>query len=310
MKPAPFAYLAPQTPDDVLAALASAGDEAKLLAGGQSLIPVLNMRLARPAQLIDLGRVAGLAGVQERDGGYAIGAMTRQRAVERDARIVRDVPLLAEALTYVGHPQIRNRGTIGGSIAHADPAAELPAVAVCLGARLTVQSVRGARTICASDLYRGYLETSLAPDELLTEVWFPKAAPGTGSAWLEFARRHGDYALAGVGVQVEVVARVITDARIVLTGVAGVPVRATAAEDILAGARPKANGQLLSMQLAATIEAVRAAIEPEDDVHASAAYRRHLAGVLTDRTIHLAYARALANRPLLNVTVELEAANG
>ena len=300
VKPAPFQYLAPRSLDEALGALA-AGDDCKILAGGQSLIPVLNMRLAAPKQLVDLGRVAALAGINERDGGFAIGAMTRQRAVERDSRIVRDVPLLAEAITYVGHPQIRNRGTLGGSIAHGDPAAELPAVAVCLDAQLTIQSARGTRTIPASDLYLGYLTTTLEPDELLTEVWFPKTVSGSGHAWIEFARRHGDYALAGVGVTLTVADRVITEARIALTGVGGTPVRASAAEAILTGARPKADGRLLTMQLAAVADAVRDAIEPDADVHATVAYRRHLAGVLTERAIQLAYTRALAQASQVEV---------
>jgi carbon-monoxide dehydrogenase medium subunit len=221
--------------------------------------------------------------------------MTRQRQVERDSRIVRDVPLLAEAITFVGHPQIRNRGTLGGSIAHGDPAAELPAVAVCLDAQLTIQSARGTRTVAAGGLYLGYLATTLESDELLTEVWFPKATPGSGHAWIEFARRHGDYALAGVGVVLTVADHAITEVRIALTGVGGTPVRASAAEAILVGARPKSDGRLLAMQLAATVEAVCSAIEPDADVHATVAYRRHLAGVLTERAIALAYTRALAN---------------
>lgn len=294
MKPAPFQYLAPRSLDEALGALA-AGEDTKILAGGQSLIPVLNMRLAAPKQLVDLGRVAALAGIREHNGGYMIGAMTRQRQVERDSRVVNAVPLLAEAVTYVGHPQIRNRGTLGGSIAHGDPAAELPAVAVCLDAQLTIQSARGSRTIAARDLYLGYLATTLEPDELLTEVWFPKAAPGSGHAWIEFARRHGDYALAGVGVTLTVTDRVITEASIALTGVGGTPVRASAAEAILVGARPKSDGRLLAMQLAATADAVRDAIEPDADVHATVAYRRHLAGVLTERAVQLAYTRALAH---------------
>src|SRR5215207_3452820 len=202
MKPAPFAYVAPRSLHEALGVLAAGDEETKLLAGGQSLIPLLNMRLASPKRLVDLGRVSELAYVTERDGGYAIGAMTRQSALERDDRISRDVPLLAEAIRWVGHPQIRNRGTIGGSIAHGDPAAELPAVAVCLDGRLTVRSARATRTVEARDLYLGYLMTTLAPDELLTEVWLPKAPAHTGYAWLEFARRHGDYAIAGVGVAV------------------------------------------------------------------------------------------------------------
>jgi carbon-monoxide dehydrogenase medium subunit len=309
MKPAPFAYVAPRSLDEAFEVLA-AGDEAtKILAGGQSLIPLLNMRLASPARLVDLGRVKELAYVRERDGGYAIGAMTRQSAVERDERITRDVPLLAEAIRWVGHPQIRNRGTVGGSIAHGDPAAELPAVAVCLDARVTVQSRRGVRTVDARDLYLGYLATTLEPDEIVTEVWLPKLTESTGYVWLEFARRHGDYAIAGVGVAATVQDEAIVSARLALTGVGGTPVRASAAEAILAGARlvgagssgrhpvGGTSGAPLSVEparLRAAVEALRAATDPDDDVQATAQYRRHLAGVLAERALLAACERARA----------------
>jgi CO/xanthine dehydrogenase FAD-binding subunit len=292
MKPAPFAYVAPRSLDEVLTALAAGDDETKLLAGGQSLIPLLNFRLASPKRLIDLGRVPELAYVTERDGGYAIGAMTRQTTVERDERISHDLPLLAEAIRWVGHPQIRNRGTIGGSIAHGDPAAELPSVAVCLDARLTVRSARGARTVAARDLYLGYLATTLEPDELLTEVWLPKAPANTGYAWLEFAHRHGDYSIAGVGVAVPIQEETVTEARIVAPGVGGTPVRATAAEVILAGARVEGGERIEAARVAEAVVALREAIEPADDVQATAAYRRHLAGVLVERALPVACRRA------------------
>jgi CO/xanthine dehydrogenase FAD-binding subunit len=296
MKPAPFAYVAPRSLDEALAALAAGDEETKLLAGGQSLIPLLNMRLASPKRLVDLGRVSELAYVAERDGGYAIGAMTRQTAVERDERINRDLPLLAEAIRWVGHPQIRNRGTIGGSIAHGDPAAELPSVAVCLDARLTVKSKRGTRTVEARDLYLGYLANTLEPDELLTEVWLPKAPASTGYAWLEFARRHGDYAIAGVGVAVTVQEETVAEARIVATGVGGTPVRATAAEAILAGARVEGGERIEAARVVEAVAALREAIEPADDVQATAAYRRHLAGVLVERALPVACRRSGGQR--------------
>jgi CO/xanthine dehydrogenase FAD-binding subunit len=292
MKPAPFAYVAPRSLDEALGVLAEGDADTKLLAGGQSLIPLLNMRLASPARLVDLGRVAELAYVVPRDGGYAIGAMTRQRVLERDDRITRDLPLLAEAIRWVGHPQIRNRGTIGGSIAHGDPAAELPAVAVCLDARVTLRSARGVRSVSASDLYLGYLATTLAPDEILTEVWLPTTPPGTGYAWLEFARRHGDYAIAGVGVGVTVQDEAVSEARIVATGVGGTPVRTGDAEAILAGARVDDGGQIEAARVAEAVAALRAAVEPESDVQATAAYRRHLVGVLVERALPVAARRA------------------
>jgi len=246
----------------------------------------LNMRLVSPKRLVDLNRVPELSYIREHESGYAIGAMTRDSMTERDARITRDIPLLAEAIGYIGHPTIRNRGTIGGSIAHGDPSAELPAVALCLDARFTVRSPRGARTLGAADLYLGYLATTLEPDEILTDIWFPKATPNTGYAWLEFARRHGDYAIVGLGVAITRAGDAISEARIVVTGVGGTPIRATAAETILAGGPPEPD------RLRAAMDAVRVAIEPDADVHATADYRRHLAGVLLERAIHLAYGRA------------------
>jgi carbon-monoxide dehydrogenase medium subunit len=290
VKPAPVDYIAPHSLDEGLGALADAGGDAQRLAGGQSQIPLLNMRLASPKRLVDLNRVPELAYVREQDGGYAIGAMTRDSMVERHAGLAHDVPLLTEAIGYIGHAAIRNRGTIGGSIAHADPSAELPAVALALDARLTIQGPRGTRSIGASALYLGYLATTLEPDELLTEVWFPKAAPHTGHAWLEFARRHGDFALAGIGVTLTVRDEAITEARIVATGVGGTPVRATAAETILAGSPLEAS------RTEAAMAALRRAIEPDADVHATTAYRRHLAGVLLERALNVAYARAAESR--------------
>jgi aerobic carbon-monoxide dehydrogenase medium subunit len=294
MKPAPFAYVAPRSLDEALGALAAADEDTKILAGGQSLIPLLNMRLASPKRLVDLGRVPELSYVTERNGGYAIGAMTRQSTLERDARIARDLPLLAEAIAWVGHPQIRNRGTVGGSIAHGDPAAELPAVAVCLDARLTVRSARGTRTLDARDLYLGYLATTLAPDELLTELWLPQAPPSTGYAWLEFVRRHGDYAIAGVGIAVTLAGDAISEARIVVTGVGGTPVRAMAAEALLAGARLDEGGQVDARHVAEAVAALRASVEPSADVQATAEYRRHLVGVLAERALPIACRRARA----------------
>jgi carbon-monoxide dehydrogenase medium subunit len=293
MKPAPFAYVAPRSLDEALDVLAAGDETTKILAGGQSLLPLLNMRLASPARLVDLGRVPELAYVREQDGGYAIGAMTRQRAVERDERLTRDVPLLAEGIRWVGHPQIRNRGTIGGSIAHGDPAAELPAVAVCLDARITIRSRRGTRTVAARDLYLGYLATTLEPDEIVAELWLPKAPAQTGYAWLEFARRHGDYAIAGVGVAATVRDGAIVAVRLALTGVGGSPVRADEAEAILAGARLDANGRPDAEAVRAAVGALRAAIEPDTDVQATAHYRRHLAGVLAERALTRACERAL-----------------
>src|SRR5579872_7362055 len=290
MKPAPFEYVAPRTLPEALEALTDGGPDAKVLAGGQSLIPLLNFRLARPALLVDLNRIPELASISYRDGGVGIGAMTRQVTVERDRRLAEQQPIMREAIDWVGHPAIRSRGTIGGSLAHADPAAELPAVVVCLAAELTVESTRGRRTIDAEDFFLGYLTTALAPDEILIETWLPALAPATGQAWLEIARRHGDFALVGVAASITLDHDRVSAARIVLTGVGGKPVRVREAETLLVGAS-------VAERAAAAADAARSAIEPDADIHASREYRAHLANVLTERAIRVASERALARAP-------------
>jgi aerobic carbon-monoxide dehydrogenase medium subunit len=291
MKPAPFDYVAPRSLDEAVDALAEGGSDAKLLAGGQSLIPLLNFRLARPSLLIDLNRVEELTYVTSRDDGIAIGAMTRQASIERDVKLHQTQPLLVEAIGWVGHPAIRSRGTIGGSLAHADPAAELPAVAVCLDAQVTIVGPRGRRrTVAAEDFFLGYLTTLLEPDEILVETWLPPLQSGTGQAWVEFARRHGDFALAGVAVSLRLERDEVCDARIVLTGVGGKPSRAREAETLLVGGS-------VPERASAAAEAARSAIDPDADIHASKEYRTHLAGVLTERAIRLAHERALALAP-------------
>jgi carbon-monoxide dehydrogenase medium subunit len=301
MKPAPFDYVAPRSLEEALDALAHGGPDAKVLAGGQSLVPLLNFRLAKPSLLVDLNRVAELAYLSPRDRGVAIGAMTRQASVERNPELARSQPLLIEAIRWVGHAAIRARGTVGGSLAHADPAAELPAVAVCLDAQLRVVGPRGARTVAAEDFFRGYLTTVLEPDEILTEAWLPPVLPSTGQAWLEFARRHGDFALAGVAVSLLLEGDEVRTARIVLTGVGGRPVRAREAETLLVGGS-------VPERASAAANAARSAIDPDADIHASKEYRTHLAGVLTERAIKLAHERALAGAPAaLDVRRALEA---
>jgi carbon-monoxide dehydrogenase medium subunit len=286
VKPPVFEYTAVRSIDEAVAELTRHGDAAKLLAGGQSLLPLLNMRLTAPGRLIDLNRVPALAYITLRDGGLAIGAMTRQRAVERSARAAQEVPLLADALPWVGHFQIRNRGTVGGSLSHADPAAELPAVALCLDARFTARGPAGERVLGAADFFRSQLTTALAPTELLTEVWFPARARGSGSAWIELARRHGDFALVGVAAVITLVGGRVREARLALTGVGDRPIRAREAESRLAGE------SLTAGVLDDAAEAVRRAIDPGSDIHATAAYRRHVAGVLTGRALRTAAARA------------------
>jgi carbon-monoxide dehydrogenase medium subunit len=290
VKPAPFEYVAPRTLKEAVNALARGGEDAKVLAGGQSLIPLLNFRLARPTLLVDLNRIPDLAYVRPSKGGVALGAMTRQVTVERDKSLESTQPLLKEAIGWIGHAAIRSRGTIGGSLAHADPAAELPAVAMCLDARLRVVGPRGSREIAAEDFFEGYLTTALEPDEILQETWLPPLAPGTGQAWLEFARRHGDFALVGVAASLSVTNGVVRNARIVLTGVGGKPVRAREAETLLLG------GSVLE-RVGAAADAARTAIEPDADIHASKEYRSHLAGVLTERAIRIANERAAEHGP-------------
>ena len=286
MKPPAFEYVRAGTTEEAVAELARAGEDARLLAGGQSLMPILNMRLAMPRRLIDLNRVGELAYIREREDGVAIGAMTRQRAVEKSTLVARRVPLLADAIPWVGHFQIRNRGTIGGSLAHADPAAELPAVAVCLDARVTVRGPDGSRTLTSEQLYRSYFTTTLASTEILTEIWFPAPPARTGHAWLEFARRHGDYALVGVAAAVTLRDESIAEARLALTGVGGRPTRARDAERRLVGRR----GSDAVLEDAA--DSVRQTIQPASDIHGTAEYRRRLAGTLTVRALRLAIERA------------------
>jgi aerobic carbon-monoxide dehydrogenase medium subunit len=270
VKPPAFEYVAPTSLDEAVAALTEHGEDAKVLAGGQSLIPLLSLRLARPTALIDLNGVAELTSVTV-NGSVAIGAMTRHHALERSADIARAAPLIAAAVPYIGHRAIRTRGTIGGSLAHADPAAELPAVALALDATFDVRSTRGERTIAASDFFDGYFTTSIEPDEILTRVTFPVASPGTKVSVQEMARRHGDFAM------VAVVASMAPDGdtRIALVNVSDRPYRATEAEAAAqGGASIDEVADLATRQL-----------EPADDLHASSAYRKHVARVLVGRAL-------------------------
>ena len=288
MKPAPFAYEAPESLPAALDLLARYGDEAKILAGGQSLIPVLNFRLAQPARLIDLNRIGGLSEIRRgAEGGLSIGAMTRQRAVERSPLVAEVAPLLAEAVPWIAHPQIRNRGTVGGSLAHADPAAELPALAVALDARFRLAKSGSERWVAAGDFYTGLFSTRMESDELLVEIAIPPAAPRTGFAFLEIARRHGDYAQVGLAASVtlEEDGR-CRAARLVFLSVGDRPVDARAAASLLVGQMPSAEA------VAACAAAVNAEIHPFSDVHATADFKRHLAQVLTRRGLALAAQRA------------------
>jgi carbon-monoxide dehydrogenase medium subunit len=277
VKPPPFTYVAPESLDEAVSALAEHGEDAKVLAGGQSLIPLLSLRLARPTALIDLNRVTELSSI-EVNGSTTIGAMTRHRAVERSADVASHVPLLATAVPYIGHAAIRTRGTIGGSLAHADPAAELPAIALALDATFEARSIRGTRTIEAPDFFAGYFTTALEVDEILTRVTFPHAAPHTGVSVQEMARRHGDFAMVAVVASVTVDG----DVRIALINMADRPVRAHEAEAAMKEGAPIADVAALAVR----------DLDPSADLHASAAYRRSVAAVLVRRALTEATERA------------------
>ncbi len=287
MKPSRFEYVAPRSEEEALNALAEHGDRAKVLAGGQSLIPLMNFRLAQPEVVVDINRLAGLAYVRTADNAMAIGALTRQHALERDDTVRARFPILAEACHLIGHLPIRHRGTIGGNLAHADPASELPAVMVALGAEMVAASRRGRRTIAAEQFFTGPLTTALQPDELLTEIRIPGLPSRTGGAFVEMSRRAGDYALVGVAALITLdQAGHCERARLALCGVGHAPVRATDAERALTGERPE--GRALD-------EAARRAADattPPSDIHASSTFRRRLAGHFTREAILLAARRA------------------
>jgi carbon-monoxide dehydrogenase medium subunit len=282
MKLPPFEYEAPTTVAEAVNLLAEHGDEASVLAGGQSLIPLLALRLARPAVLIDINGIAELSGVSAADGWVTIGAVTREYMAEESGTVADDLPLLAAALPMIGHEAIRSRGTVGGSLAHADPAAELPAVARALDAEFVVRGPSGTRVIPAAQWFEGYLTTSRLPEELLLEVRFPSAKQDTGVSFHEIARRHGDFAIVGLATSLVLSGGVISDARLALTGVSDVPVRAGAAEDLLVGERPSA--ELFD-------EAARRAtgeLDPPADLHGSSDYRKTVAAVVVRRGLRAA----------------------
>jgi carbon-monoxide dehydrogenase medium subunit len=289
MKPAPFAYHRPETTAEAVGLLAELGDAAKALAGGQSLIPMLALRLAVFEHLVDVGRIDSLRGIERRDGALWVGAGTTEAAVEHSSEVAAAVPLLARATPFVGHVQIRNRGTIGGVLAHADPAAEYPAVALALDAELEAQSPRGTRRIPAADFFTGLWDTALAPDELLTGVAFPVWSGRCGFAVEELARRHGDFAIAGATVAVELDGDDrVRRCGIGLIGLGSTPERATAAEAAALGA---AAGEV-------DLEAIgRLAMADLDhvpsDLHGSADYRTRVGAVLVQRALSSALEEAL-----------------
>jgi carbon-monoxide dehydrogenase medium subunit len=284
MKPARFDYYDPRTLDEAVALLNQYGGDSKVLAGGQSLMPLLNMRLARPQVVVDVNRIEGSNYVQPWDGGLTFGLTARQRMLQ--VSLVRErMPILAEMAQFIGHPQIRSRGTVCGSLAHADPAAELPALAAALEAELVATGPGGARTIPADDFFLGYLTTSLEPNEVLTEARFP--APPSDMAWgfQEVSRRYGDFALVGVvaGLALNPARDTITAARLSYFGVGPTPLRVRDAEAGLLGQRPGDN----AFAAAGAIASQR--VDPDNDIHATVAYRRSVAGALTRRALREAW---------------------
>lgn len=292
MKPPPFDYFAPQSMDEALALLAEHGDGAKILAGGQSLLPMLNFRLLSPKCLIDINRIETLAGISLSGRGLAIGALTRARALETSDEVTQACPLVHEVIPNIAHFQIRNRGTVGGSLSHADPAAELPATMLALNASFVINSKRGERVVSADKFFKGYLTTCLEPDELLTQIRLPAQPSSQGYAFLEVTRRHGDFALVGVAVTLSLDANQrCTEAAIVLIGVHETPFRANVAVEVLRGAIIDAK----RIEGAAGLTAE--GLAPQSDIHASSEYRINAARVLTARALTKAIERARAKPP-------------
>jgi len=287
VKPARFEYHRPETLDEVLTLLAEHADDAKVLAGGQSLVPLLSMRLARPLHLIDINHVAGLDGIDDRGDHVAFGATVRERAAERSAVVQDKVPVLADALPLIGHVAIRNRGTIGGSLAHADASAELPAVAMIADAQMVARSVRGERVLAAGEFFDGHFTTTMSEDECLVEVRIPASPANAGWACIEVARRHGDFALVGATAMVALDGGGrIDEGRVSLFGVADRAIRVDKAEAALRGATPGPD------TWAAAAEEAVADIDPPSDLHGSSEFRRKLAAVVVRRALASAASRA------------------
>lgn len=290
MKNPPFTYHRPASLDEALALLAEHGDEAKVLAGGQSLLPVMALRLGRPEHVVDINRLPNLDTISTTADGVSIGALVRHATAERSTELRAAAPIVSAAMPYIGHRAIRSQGTVCGSIAHADPAAEMPAVCLATGATMIAVSSAGEREIAAADFGQGYLTTALEPAEILTEVRFPAWPVSAAGAVVEVARRHGDYALVGLACMIDAPGRTIASAALAFFGVANMPVRIAAAEQALIG---KSVGDLDAFASAASI--VSASIEPAADVHATSNYRRHLAGVLTRKGLAQAAAQIAVN---------------
>lgn len=286
MKPAAFDYVRADSVAHAVQALAAAGDEAKIIAGGQSLLPMMNFRLVKPSVLVDINHIAGLAEVRERGGRLVLGALVRHRITASDPLIRRHIPVLSAAMKHVAHLTVRNRGTFCGSICHADPAAEMPMLALLLNAEIHIASPRGERGVPAADFFVGSLATALVHDELVTEIEIDTLPAGTGWGFEEFARRHGDYALAAVAVTLQRRNGVAADVRIAVMGVGEMAIRLHAVERVLEGS------DLGDARLDQVVALLRSEIEPNSDLNASADFRRHLAGGLARRALSDAWGRA------------------
>ena len=281
MKPAAFDYLRPESVDEAIAQLAQYGGDAKILAGGQSLVPLLNFRVVRPSVLIDINRLTALDFVEEHGGGLRIGALTRHHTLETSPLVREQFPVLTTAMQHVAHLAIRNRGTIGGSLSHADPAAELPMMALLLDGEIKTSAERRK----AADFFVGPLTTALSEDELVTEIALPALPPKTGWGFEEFSLRHGDFAFAAVAATLTAADGKITEARVAALGVGDTPMRLRAVEAAMIGEPYTAALAAQAAQLA------RSEVDPPSDLRASADYRRHLVAALTERALEAAWAR-------------------
>ena len=286
MKAAPFVYHRPETLDEALALLAEHGDEAKVLAGGQSLIPLMALRMGRPGHVVDIGGIDGLAEIAVgSDGDVTLGPLVRHEQAKRSADLAKHAPLITETMPWVAHRAIRTQGTVLGSIAHADPAAEMPAVVLATGATMTVTSLRGTREIAADHFFQGYLDTALDADEILIGVTFPAWPANAAGSVTEVARRHGDYALVGLALRIEVAGDIVTDAALSFFGAASTAIRVPVAEETLI------DSPLTAETFDAVAQIVSSELEPPKDIHGTTAYRKHLAGVITRRGLASAAAK-------------------
>jgi CO/xanthine dehydrogenase FAD-binding subunit len=293
MKPADFDYVRPASLSEAAEVLAACPEGAKILAGGQSLVPLMNLRMVTPRLIVDINGIRELDYVAGRDGGVAIGAIARQAFVEASSLVTAGCPLIVEALSFVGHPQVRNRGTVVGSLAHHDPAAELPAVAVALGAQFTLRTAGArSRTMDADDFFQGRFATAADPAEIVTEVWFPAQRPGTGWSFVEVARRHGSVAIVGVAASVEVSAGLVARAALALGGVADRPVRCSVAESYLLGRPPDG----ATIAAAGALAAEEEMLSPANDLQATAQYRRAVVPVLVEQALQEAARKSAAGR--------------